>query len=139
MKADGHICSVAVSKDGRWIVTGDRGKKAVLWNAATHEKMREFTEHGHHVYAVDISSDGAKMAAADYLNAQVFSITSGDRFLPPLPHPSVVGVKFSPYDSRFATVSTNNGFRVYSTHNGNILFDSGKKGSTRTELVVPLA
>ncbi|KAI5981867.1 hypothetical protein EDC04DRAFT_2916171 [Pisolithus marmoratus] len=105
MKASGSVLSIVVSQDGRWIVSGDDGWKVIIWNAATHEKVRELTEHEDQVYAVDISSDSTKIASADKINARIFSATSGDRLLPPLPHDNVCDVKFSPDGSRFATAS----------------------------------
>ncbi|KAI6010023.1 hypothetical protein EDC04DRAFT_818826 [Pisolithus marmoratus] len=137
MQAGNRIYSIVVSKDGRWMVTGDWGK-VVVWNTATHEKALEFTEHDGLVWAVDISSDCAKVASVDGGTAQIFSITSGIRLFPPLLHDCVVGVKFSPDGSRFATASRDGSFRVYSTHNGDILFDSGPKGSTGSWPVTPL-
>ncbi|KAI6143030.1 hypothetical protein BKA82DRAFT_4187705 [Pisolithus tinctorius] len=147
MEASGIVCSVAVSQDGpRWIATGNSGKKArdsgkrvILWNAATHEIVREFTEHSCNVLGMDISHDGTKLATADLDNVQIFSIPSGDRLLPPLPHDWVVGVKFSPDGTRFATVSKTQGFRIYNTDNGNILFDSGRKGCVSDGHCTPLA
>ncbi|KIO04801.1 hypothetical protein M404DRAFT_142102, partial [Pisolithus tinctorius Marx 270] len=111
MKADNSVYSAVVSQDGRWIVSG-AGGNAILWNAATHEKVREFTEHGNTVMGVDISSDGSRLATADYNNVQMFSIPSGDRLLPPLPHPNVSDVKFSPDGTRFATASEIRGSSV---------------------------
>ncbi|KIO02208.1 hypothetical protein M404DRAFT_148331, partial [Pisolithus tinctorius Marx 270] len=139
MEAGGSIYSVVVSQDGRWILSGDNGKNAILWNAATHEKVREFTEHRYSIYGADISSDGTKLASADWDNAEIFSIPSGDRLLPPLPHDYVSGVKFSPDGTRFATVSKTLGFRVYNTDDGNILFDSGKSGCVSDWRCTPLA
>ncbi|KAI5986440.1 hypothetical protein F5J12DRAFT_898764 [Pisolithus orientalis] len=130
MQGSGTVDSVVVSRDGQWIVSGDRGWKAIVWNAATHEKVREFTEHGFWVHGVDISSDCTKIASVGGSISQIASITSGTRLLPPLPQSSIVGIKFSPDGSRFATASETQGFRVYNTHNGNIFFDSGQKGST---------
>ncbi|KIN95948.1 hypothetical protein M404DRAFT_164563, partial [Pisolithus tinctorius Marx 270] len=124
MKASDWVCSVVVSQDGRWIVTGDNSHKAILWNAATHEKVHEFAGHKNIVMGVDISSDGTKLATADGVYARIFSFPSGDKLLPSLPHDYVAAVKFSPDGSRLATVSRVNGFRVYSTVDGNILFDS---------------
>ncbi|KAI6004542.1 hypothetical protein F5J12DRAFT_913668 [Pisolithus orientalis] len=120
MEAGGHVYSVAVSQDGRWIVSGDGGKKATLWNAATHEKVREFTEHSDSVFGVDVSSDGTKLATADKSNVQIFSIPSGDRI------------------HRLEHFSTQ-GFRVYSTDNGNVLFNSGASGCVGDDFVTPLA
>ncbi|KIO02161.1 hypothetical protein M404DRAFT_44288, partial [Pisolithus tinctorius Marx 270] len=139
MKVRGWVVSVVVSQDGRWIATGDNAKKAILWNAATHEKVREFTEYSYSVLGVDISSDGTKLATADYRNIQIFSIPSGDRLLPRLSHDWVTAVKFSPDGTRFATVSTTQGVRVYRTDDGNILFDSGESGSVSSCVTTPLA
>ncbi|KIK21221.1 hypothetical protein PISMIDRAFT_655520 [Pisolithus microcarpus 441] len=129
MQASGTVWSVVVSQDGRWIVSGDYGNKVIVWNATTHEKVLEITEHTHRVFAVDVSSDCTKIASVDGGNARIFSMTSGIRLIPPLQHSTVVGIKFSPDGSRFATASDFSGFRVYSTHNGATLFDSGPGGS----------
>ncbi|KAI6038673.1 hypothetical protein EDC04DRAFT_1931148 [Pisolithus marmoratus] len=133
------INSVVVSQDRRWIVSGEWGNKVTVWNASTHEKVLEFTEHGGPVYGVDISHDSTRIASVDYRNARIFSITSGNRLLPPLPHNWVHGVKFSPDGSRIATASVDHGFRVYSTNNGDVLFDSGQEGLASSRLTTPLA
>ncbi|KAI5993767.1 hypothetical protein F5J12DRAFT_962910 [Pisolithus orientalis] len=130
MQASSDVYSIVVSQDGRWIVSGEIGQKAIIWNAATHEKVLEITEHEHCVFAVDISCDCSKIATVDAHTAKIFSITSGKRLLPPLPHDWVLGVKFSPDGSRLATASYDHGIRVYSADNGDILFDSGLEGST---------
>ncbi|KIN97511.1 hypothetical protein M404DRAFT_160319, partial [Pisolithus tinctorius Marx 270] len=133
-----YVYSIVVSQDGRWMVTGDSRHKAIVWNTATLQKVREFAEHGNSVLGVDISSDCTKIASVDLNHARIFGTASSKRLLPPLPHPYVAGVKFSPDGSRFATASRDHGFRVYNTHNGNILFDSGQKGSTRSRPYSPL-
>ncbi|KIO10639.1 hypothetical protein M404DRAFT_870046 [Pisolithus tinctorius Marx 270] len=139
VRASDTVRSIVVSQDGRWMVSGDKGTKAIVWNATTHEKVLEFTENTNSVLGIDISSDCTKVASVDYSKVWIFSITSGVRLLPPLRHPFVTGVKFSPDGSHIATASETHGFRVYSTHNGNILFDSGEKGSTGSTLGTQLA
>ncbi|KIK12112.1 hypothetical protein PISMIDRAFT_121432, partial [Pisolithus microcarpus 441] len=107
MQAGRRVHSITVSQDGRWIVSGDLGHKAILWNAATHEKVLDIT-HNNSVNGVDISSNCTKFVAADCSvtdNVQLFGITSGHRLLPPLSHCHNSGVKFSPDGSRFATSS----------------------------------
>ncbi|KIO03168.1 hypothetical protein M404DRAFT_636321 [Pisolithus tinctorius Marx 270] len=129
LKASGLVASVAVSRDGRWMVSGDRGKMAIVWNMVTNEKVHEL-DHGGWATEVDISSDCTKLVSADTCNARIFDINSGIRLLPPLRYEWVLGVKFSADGSRFATSSETQGVRVYNTHDGNILFDSGQYGST---------
>ncbi|KAI6030212.1 hypothetical protein EDC04DRAFT_104815 [Pisolithus marmoratus] len=121
MQTGSGILSIVVSQDGRWMVTGDWEGKVVIWNVATHDKAFVLKEHGDHVLAVDISSDCTRIAAVGGGTARIFTTTSDG--------------------SRFATTSYNQGFRIYSTHNGDILFDSGFEGSTNTlsAVVTPLA
>ncbi|KIO01971.1 hypothetical protein M404DRAFT_148890, partial [Pisolithus tinctorius Marx 270] len=95
MQAISAVHSIVVSQDGHWMVTGtgDGSHRTIVWNAITHEKVHEFTEHHGWVTALDISHDSTIFATADYFNAQIFSITSGIRLLPPLPHHSIAGIK----------------------------------------------
>ncbi|KAI6041639.1 quinon protein alcohol dehydrogenase-like superfamily [Pisolithus marmoratus] len=138
VQASGIIWSLAVSQDGRWIVSGDHGNKVIVWNAVTDEKVLEITEHTHQVFSVDIASDCTKIASMDGDSTQIFSITSGLRLLPLLRHPTVVSIKFSPDGSRFATASDFNSFHVYNTHTGNTLFDSGPNGSIHSPWSITL-
>ncbi|KIK21230.1 hypothetical protein PISMIDRAFT_104472, partial [Pisolithus microcarpus 441] len=135
MQAGSKINSIVVSRDGQLIVSGDPGK-VLVWNGATHEKAPQFPGHGGYAWAVDISSDSTKIAAVDGTcgNSIHIRTPSGDRLLPPLPHHYVRAVKFSPDGSRFASTSADSGSRVYNTHNGDILFDSGPGGSTDAPL-----
>ncbi|KIK23994.1 hypothetical protein PISMIDRAFT_647178, partial [Pisolithus microcarpus 441] len=138
MQARHSINCVVVSQDGRWIVSADDGKKTIVWDAATHKKVFGFTKHGDYVFAVDVSSDCSRIASVDNDTAQIFSTASGNRIYRPLRHHGVVGVKFSPDGSRFATASRDHGYRVYSTHNGDLLFDSRLESSTSSWQVTPL-
>ncbi|KIK11393.1 hypothetical protein PISMIDRAFT_72101, partial [Pisolithus microcarpus 441] len=99
MQTGVRVLSIAGSQDGRWIVSGDNGNKATVWNALTSEKVRH-TEHGNTVGAVDISSDCTKVVAANYGsttdNVRLFDINSGTQLLPSLSHFCIFGVKFSP-------------------------------------------
>ncbi|KIK12135.1 hypothetical protein PISMIDRAFT_121415, partial [Pisolithus microcarpus 441] len=137
--------SLAVSNDGRWIVSGNRGKKATVWNGVTHKRACEFAGYDGPVTAVDISGDCTKAVAGCYGTtgtARIFGITSGAELLPdsPVSHRNIRGVKFSPDGSRFATVSDDLSFRVYSTRDGQVLFDSGTRYSSETlDMVTPLA
>ncbi|KIK21207.1 hypothetical protein PISMIDRAFT_104501, partial [Pisolithus microcarpus 441] len=139
MKAGNRVNSIVVSQDGRWIVSGDRGK-ALVWDGVTHTNVLKFPGN---VWAVDISSDSVKIASVmDGKNGNGMidiRTTSGDRLLPHLPHCFVEAVKFSPDGSRFATASRDFGFRVYSTHDGSVLFDSGCESSPDPWPVTPLA
>ncbi|KIK13321.1 hypothetical protein PISMIDRAFT_119074, partial [Pisolithus microcarpus 441] len=122
MQADRRVYSIAVSRDGLWVVSGDYGNKAIVWNALTNEAVRH-TRYRHSVYAVDISSDCTRVVAASYDdadNVRLSGTASGTELLPPISHRYVVGVKFSPDSSRFATASYYDGVRVYGTYDGKV-------------------
>lgn len=53
MQVGNGILRIVVSQDGKWIVSGYQGGKAIVWNATTHGKALEFTEHRDEVAAVD--------------------------------------------------------------------------------------
>ena len=58
MSGGHHVCSIAVSRDGKWIVDGTGGGQAAVWSAENREKVSEFKGHGNgRVFAVDISPD----------------------------------------------------------------------------------
>ncbi|KAI5984705.1 hypothetical protein EDC04DRAFT_3003763 [Pisolithus marmoratus] len=135
----GSVQFIVVSESGQWIVSQDRNEKVTVWNAATHEKVFEFAEHEYRVSTIDISRDGTRIAAADDNAIYIFSTTSGDRLLPPLPQKHVRRVKFSPDGSRLATVGFE-GAQVYSTHNGDPLLIQGSlNSSTLWSAADPLA
>ncbi|KAI6040396.1 hypothetical protein EDC04DRAFT_1508499 [Pisolithus marmoratus] len=138
MQTANSIWSIVTSKDGRWILSGEYGK-VIVWDAATHEKLREFTEHNDTVLSVDISSDCTTIATTDYNTAQAFNTASGVRLFSPLTLHYGRGLKFSPDGSRFATASAHYGFRVHNTHDGAILFDSGPEDLGNRWPVTPLA
>ncbi|KAI6045482.1 hypothetical protein EDC04DRAFT_3137168 [Pisolithus marmoratus] len=139
VQAAGSVLSIVVSDGGQWIVSGDWEKEVTIWNLATHKIVFEITEHKGRLRAVDISRGGTVIVLVDDDTIQMVDTASGDRFLPPLPHDGVYSVKFSPNGSRFATASSSSGFRIYSTHNGDILFDSGGKTFHSWLLTNPLA
>lgn len=53
MRGSDSTRSITVSQDGRWIVSGNSGNEAIVRNATTHEKVREFTRYSGGVTAVD--------------------------------------------------------------------------------------
>lgn len=63
MKANGTVYAIALSMDGRWIVSGDSGNKVIVWNADTHRIALQITDHTEYLYAVDISSDSTQIAS----------------------------------------------------------------------------
>ncbi|KAF8546010.1 WD40 repeat-like protein [Imleria badia] len=141
---DETIFNIAVSRDGKWIVsgsgksvwgktgtveseTGESGRVTV-WNAESREKVIEWPAHKDFVRAVDVSPDGTRIATgSDDETVCVWSLSTGQLLLDPLQHNSRVGtVKFSP-DGHLLAIATwecNHSVRIYNSRTGQLLFNS---------------
>ena len=122
MVAGSWVCSIAVSRDGRWIVSGTRVGSVQVWSAESGKKVSEFEGHTCWVQAVDVSPDSTKIASGSLdMTACVWSLSTGQRLLGPWKHDlAVFAVKFSP-DGRFIATVTPNIFRIYDSHDGNLV------------------
>ncbi len=61
----GLACCVAYSPDGKTVVAGCEDGSAVLWDAATGNRIRKFVGHAQPVTSVAYSSDGKLLATGD--------------------------------------------------------------------------
>ena len=126
MDAGSIVCGIAVSRDGKWIVSGTKDGLVIVWNAESHEKVTEIKRHTRWVGAVDVSPNGTKIASgSDDETACVWSLSTGQRLLGPLGHHGwVVGAKFSPDGCLIATATRYyHSVRVYDNQNGHLLVD----------------
>ena len=116
-------CGIAVSRDGKWIVSAT-WKSAQVWSAKSRKKVTEIREHTKWVYAVDVSPDSTRIATgSNDKTACVWSLSTGQRLLGPWNYDdSVFAVKFSP-DGRFIATATNTFIRIYDGRDGNLVVD----------------
>ncbi|KAF8122582.1 quinon protein alcohol dehydrogenase-like superfamily, partial [Boletus edulis] len=129
MDAKGTVRCVAVSRDGKWIVSRTtNGSEVAVWDAASHEKVTEFREHSDWVRAVDVSPDATRIASgSDDRTVCIWSLFTGERLLYPLQHDEwVTTVKFSP-DGRLIATATwwcDASLHIYDSQTGRHLVDS---------------
>ena len=106
MDAGSAVYNIAVSRDGKWIVSG-RWQSVQVWSAESGERVSEFKGHSHRVRAIDVSPNSTKIAsgAGDNIIC-VWSLSTGQRLLGPWNHGGdVVAVKFS-HDGRLIATTT---------------------------------
>ena len=117
MDAGSRVLDIAVSRDGKWVVSGTLSGLVTVWNG------RKFKGHNRGVNAVDVSPDGTRITTgSDDCTLCVWSLSTGERLLPPLEHDFwVVAVKFSPDGSLIATATWARDLRVYDSQNGGLL------------------
>src|SRR5438093_304353 len=53
-----EVGSVALSADGKHVVTGSGDKTAILWDAANGKKLQTFKGHTNFIFSVVLSADG---------------------------------------------------------------------------------
>lgn len=128
MNAGSAIGSIAVSRDGKWIVSGTISGFVTVWDAENHKKLTEFRLHtGEWVRAVDVSPDGKRIATGSYdSTACVWVLSTGQPLLGPLEHDAaVVAVKFSGSDGAFIATATldHHSIRIYDSQDGQLLFE----------------
>ena len=126
MDAGNAVCGIAVSRDGKWIVSGTGDGRVVVWNSERHSKVTEFRAHGTYgVVSIDISADTTKIVTvSEDFTARVWSL-SGERLLGLLEHVDhcwAVAAKFS-LDGRLIATATYDSVRVFDSQNGNLLVE----------------
>lgn len=57
-----RVQSVALSRDGKWLVTGSEDETAILWETATGREVRTFHGHKDSINSVALSGDGRWLA-----------------------------------------------------------------------------
>ena len=127
MDAGSEVWSIAVSRDGKWIVSGEGYGGVTVWDAESHKEAIEFRGHNGMVLVVDISPDGTRFATGSYdKTVRVWSLSTGKQLLGPLEHDwYVVAVKFSPDGGHIATATWyRDSVRIYDGHDGCLLVDA---------------
>ena len=125
MDAGSPVLNIAVSRNGKWVVSGVPSGLVTVWNAESYSKVTELKAHNDLVRAVDISPDGTRIATGSSdTTVCVWSLSTGERLLGPLNHDvELAAVKFSP-DGRLIATATWPGIRdvrVYDSQNGSLL------------------
>jgi WD40 repeat protein/TPR repeat protein len=113
-------CPVAVSSDGRWVVTGSDDDTARVWEAASGAPVSAPMEHQGEVVAVAFSSDGHWVITGSKDDtARVWEAASGAPMSAPMEHQgAVVAVAFSPDGRWVVTGSEDNTARVWEAASG---------------------
>jgi len=141
----GAVSAIAISKDGRRIVTGGGSgpdysidKIARVWDARTGKELLRLTGHSSEVHSVAISQDGKFIVTGSYdSTARVWDAHTGKELFPPLKHPgSVFSVAISSDGTRIVTGCSDSYVpkdpviaRIWDAHTGKELMQL-KEGTT---------
>ena len=131
-RAENGVRSIAVSRDGKWFVSGTESGWVTVWNEESRSKATEWKAHNDWVRSVDVSPDSMKIATgSDDCRACVWSLSAGERLFEPfkrsiLPNPFkhdayVTAVKFSPDGQLIALAKQHTSVRICDGHDGRVL------------------
>ena len=125
MKAGNDVESIAVSRDGKWIVSGARRGHVAVWDAESHNMAIAFRGHEGPVLAVDISPDGTRFATGSWdKTVRIWLLLTGEQLLRPLGHDwYVTAVKFAPDGCSIATATLSKSVLIYDGHDGHLVVD----------------
>ena len=126
MNARSHVRNIAVSQDGKWVVSGTKTGQVTVWNAESHTKVTEWKAHNKEVCAVDVSPDGTRIATGSVdCTLCVWSLSTGQRLLGPVKHDYwVAAVRFSPNGRLIATATwERDSVWIYDSRNDSLLVE----------------
>jgi WD40 repeat protein len=120
---NGHadsVWAVAVSPDGRRIITGSDDNTAKVWDAATGQELLTLNGHADSVSAVAVSPDGRRIiTGSDDKTAKVWDAATGQELLTLNGHASSVSaVAVSPDGRRIITGSDDKTAKVWEARTG---------------------
>ncbi|KAG9315345.1 WD40-repeat-containing domain protein [Chiua virens] len=139
MDAGSDVYDIAVSQNGKWVVSGTFRGQVRVWNVQSRKKVTELTGHAGPVYAVDVSPDGSKIVTgSDYRTACIWSLPTGQS-LHTLVHDGrcVCAAKFSSEGRLVATATwERESIRIYDAQDGYLLVDFKVKVSVLSNVSV---
>ncbi len=115
-----HFWTVAISRDGRWVLGASRDNTATLLDARTGEFVRQFKGHAEYLRGADISPDGRRAAtcgADDTLRLWNLETGELERTVRDF-SADVYCVRFSPDSARVLTASLDGRATLWSAATG---------------------
>ena len=109
------VLRVAVSPDGRRLVTAGEDGTARIWELATGRPVGRPLQHRRGVVSAEFSPDGRRIVtASNDWTARVWDAATGDPLGPPLSHDGTLrSAEFSPDGERVLTSSSDHTVRVW--------------------------
>ncbi|MBN1285498.1 MAG: WD40 repeat domain-containing protein [Anaerolineae bacterium] len=130
-EADKIMTSASYSPDGRTIVTTSADKTAIVWDAATGEKLLQFADHEDRVTDAGYGPDGQTIVTGSWdETARIWDVATGKELLRLVGHEgSVIGVGYSPDGKTIVTTGSDGVVIVWDAATGEkLLQPAGHEG-----------
>ena len=119
----GEVNTVAVSRDGKRIVSGSDDKTVKLWNLNEGKEIRSFKGHSDWVYAVAISPNGEIVVSGSKdKTVKVWNLKNGKELLNLKGHKGLINsVAISADNQNIASGSYDNTIKIWNLKTGQLL------------------
>jgi signal transduction histidine kinase/WD40 repeat protein/streptogramin lyase/GTPase SAR1 family protein len=137
LKHNSAVKSIAVSPDGKYILSGSEDNTAKLWETATGKEIRTFKGHRSWVCGVCFSPDGKFVLTGSYDHTLKLWKTAADKAIHTFTGHShwVTGVCFSPCGKYIASGSWDKTIKLWDTGTGLEVADFKGHGNAVTGVV----
>ncbi len=119
------VTALDLSQSGQWVLSG-AGRRVLLWQAVSGERLRSLYEHPGKVRAVALShasADAVAVSAAEDGSVALVSTASGETLHSLQGHTAaVVSAEFSIDGNYIVTASEDRSVRVWSRRDGNLVY-----------------
>jgi WD40 repeat protein len=125
-----EVTGTSFSQNGRFLTTFG-GNSAWIWDATTHQQLRQLADLPAAVSSAGFSPDGNLLALAIEESVQVWEVNTGSKVFDLIGHTNrVTSVSFSPDGSAILTTSEDNTIRLWNAADGTerASFKSDKSG-----------
>jgi WD40 repeat protein/class 3 adenylate cyclase len=119
-KQSNQVMAVALSPDGRHVLTGGSDGVARLWDLQDGEEILQFMGHTELIYSIAFSPDGKFVLTGSWdKSARVWDATTGEEIRQFIGHSDFLGnVAYSPDGKSVLTSSQDRTTRLWDTANG---------------------
>ena len=117
------VTSVAVSSDGKYVVSGSEDKSVKIWSTETGDVVQSLTGHTDGVLSVAVSSDGKYVVSGSWDNSvKIWSTKTGDVVWTLTGHTSDVSSVTVSSDGKYVVSgSGDKSVKIWSTETGDVV------------------
>jgi WD40 repeat protein len=113
------VNGIAISRDGKWMLTACDDKSMRLWDLTTYAEVKRFPPHANFCYACAFAPNGLQVASGSVdRRAMVFELATGKLVREVEQTNAVSCVAFSP-DSKYLFTCGDNAAHMWDVSNGN--------------------